>query len=320
MGISERLSEFGQEYADYEPSNVQSLIVATGEWLERILGEAGAVDAAMKQLYFALCPANPQEPARPWRELWQDLSEGLELPVGQALVSLNAFAFYGLPPVENVPIGQREKAIREFVGGLRALFDSIPPGWADVSDMERTILAAEARLLIDTDADVSAEQLAALARLNIRTMKNQLMPSSGSGLRTTSDGHIIARDARRWLEARPTFRSSLWRDHEVESPETSGHSDKGLENVLFVPVANDGTFFDPVSCRRAGAYTIGPKGAEERIEDYRVALERLSEMKRPAWRRPNEVGNWGIVRARDDLWLRKTAAELGLAPIAVGER
>ncbi len=62
---------------------------------------------------------------------------------------------------------------------------------------------------------------------------------------------------------------------------------------------------------RAGlGYTIGKKGFEVKIEDYRAALDRLSKMATPQRRRPNALDNWGIVSGVS--WQRKTLAELGL--------
>ncbi|PPQ32045.1 hypothetical protein CCR94_07240 [Rhodoblastus sphagnicola] len=80
---------------------------------------------------------------------------------------------------------------------------------------------------------------------------------------------------------------------------------------MFVPATKDGNLFDPKTCRRAHGYTIGKKGSEVKVEDYRSALDRLSKMPTPQWRRPNALGNWGIVSGVS--WQRKTLAELGLA-------
>jgi hypothetical protein len=82
--------------------------------------------------------------------------------------------------------------------------------------------------------------------------------------------------------------------------------------VLFVPVARDGSWFDPASCRNARGYTIGPKGAEQAVDDYKEAVARLSRMSTPYWRRPNERGHWGIVSGVS--WQRKILSEIGLEP------
>ncbi|RZN11589.1 hypothetical protein CWO91_08075 [Bradyrhizobium genosp. SA-3] len=64
-----------------------------------------------------------------------------------------------------------------------------------------------------------------------------------------------------------------------------------------MPTASDGTSFDPITCRRAGGYWVGPKGREHKYTSYRDALVALNLMAKPQWRRPNPKGNWGIVVA-----------------------
>ena len=46
------------------------------------------------------------------------------------------------------------------------------------------------------------------------------------------------------------------------------------------------------------------------VEDYLAALDRLSKMPTPHWRRPNAVGNRNLVSVVS--WQRKTLAEMGL--------
>ncbi|WP_211100143.1 hypothetical protein [Azospirillum halopraeferens] len=61
-------------------------------------------------------------------------------------------------------------------------------------------------------------------------------------------------------------------------------------------MARDGTAFVPELGNGSG-YTIGPKGAERKVGDYYQALRELRAMPKACWRRPNAVGNWGIVTA-----------------------
>ncbi|MET4603678.1 hypothetical protein ABIB90_003163 [Bradyrhizobium sp. JR4.1] len=62
-----------------------------------------------------------------------------------------------------------------------------------------------------------------------------------------------------------------------------------------IPVTADGSRFDPLTCRRAGGYWVGPKGHEVKFVRYPDALAALNLMARPRWRRPNTNGNWGLV-------------------------
>ena len=63
----------------------------------------------------------------------------------------------------------------------------------------------------------------------------------------------------------------------------------------------DGSHFHP-GLKRDGRYRIGAKGAETPHESFDDALAELHRMAVPRWRRPNEVGNWGIVSGRE--WKR----------------
>lgn len=66
----------------------------------------------------------------------------------------------------------------------------------------------------------------------------------------------------------------------------------------WVPFADDGTWFHPGLRRpRAGTYTVGEKDDEVQFDRFDLALEYLRAMPVAKWRRPNQVGNWGIVSA-----------------------
>jgi hypothetical protein len=65
-----------------------------------------------------------------------------------------------------------------------------------------------------------------------------------------------------------------------------------------VPTSKDGSRFDPKTCRRNGGYWVGAKGHEQRIEAFEDALVALAAMATPRWRRPNAVGNWGLVSGK----------------------
>lgn len=302
---AQREVEFGAEYERFEGADIVSLIVRTGEWLDTLLMNGDAVNATMRTLYERVIAATPEDVAKKgWRELWEGvaLNEQMEPKVAQFLVGLSAFAFWGLR-VDSVADGVHE--VDECVARGRELLEAIPNGWGEVSDLRETVLAAEARLRLDTGRNVAPEQLAALARISLKTMKNMLTPKAGGNeLHLDAVGEIARVDALRWLQAREGFRSSVWK--EADAP----REDKDLGQVLFVPVAKDGSWFDPVSCRRSGGYTIGPRGAEEPVHEYQEALARLWRMPVPYWRRPNSAGNWGIVAGIS--WQRKPLADLDI--------
>jgi hypothetical protein len=53
---------------------------------------------------------------------------------------------------------------------------------------------------------------------------------------------------------------------------------------------------------RAGQFTVGEKGDEQRLDSFGEALQALGRMVVPRWRRPNPKGNWGIVSG--NRWMR----------------
>lgn len=67
-----------------------------------------------------------------------------------------------------------------------------------------------------------------------------------------------------------------------------------LEDVVFVPVARDGSSFLP-EVRINGRYVIGAKGEEQKVQDYYDALSLLQRMRVPRWRRKGSAQAPGIV-------------------------
>jgi hypothetical protein len=320
----QRQQEFAKRYEDFEHADIVRLVTATGNWLERLLLEPAAVHHAMTALYAAVAgEAASLNGDADWRELWESSSSDFGLlRTSQYLVSLNAFAFWGLRPDFECFDGPADAdlpvSIGRFVAVGRALLDSVPEGWGAIGDVEKTVLAAEGRLRIDTGRGVKPEQLAALARVSLKTIKNLLTPSAGaSELSLDERGEIPAAPALRWLGSREDFKDSLWRSAPEGAPLNSKPTfSEHLGEVLFVPVARDQSWFDPVRCKRAQGYTIGPKGHEIAVSDYREALERLTRMPVPHWRRPNEKGNWGIVTGVG--WQRKPVSEIAKEDIENG--
>ncbi len=317
-----RRDEFSRHYGDtaldLEPTNVQELIAHTGEWLEVLLMDGEIVDAVMRLIYERVARPIPEEWTDwTWRRLWDELSlsDSLDLPRSQRLFSLNGFAFWGLRPEG---LGTEEdnacsiEDIESYVSEARAFLDAIPVQWEVSTGLIRnTVQAAEARVRIDAGKSVTTEQLASLARISLKSMKNLLAPKGGLAELRLVDGEVPGPDALRWLQGRPNFKSSVWMHPDGEAEPADAVAEAAdVGEVVFVPVARDGSWFDPATCRNARGYTVGPKGAEVPVNDYREALELLSRMATPHWRRPNAAGNWGIVSGVS--WQRKVVGELGV--------
>ena len=288
------MGHWAETYEDFEGADVVTLIRGVGERLAQVCLDESAVDQVMISLHEALgLPSFPADHVgdRSWRTLWSETQAGdaMELPLAQRLVGLNAYAFGGLSPVDGIcEIDDIKRAVVQVRTALGLEVDL-----AKLPDIHRTLLAADARLAIDEGHPVGPEPLAAIARLGIKSVRNAFAPSSGSGL-SVKDGKATPESAREWLMARGDFRPSMWRRDQEEAIVREPVSGE----IIWVPFAKDGTAFHPEECRRAGKYVIGPKGAEQVVEDYDAALDLLSRMRPVAyWRRPNSAGNWGIVTA-----------------------
>jgi hypothetical protein len=312
-----RLREFGEVYEDFEAEDVRDLILRAGERLAALCLDENAVDAAMKCLHRALgLPDFPTDydGDRSWRTLWKETSTVDDLPLAQRLTSLNAYAYFGLSPTHD---GQPCKIedVKSLIEAVRAAVDANSVDRSMTAAIDQTLLAAQGRFALDEGKGVAPDQLAALVRIGQKSLRNALAPSSGSGLEL-KDGAVTDASALKWLSARGDFKTSIWRDVPTNAPEPAG----AIEGeILWVPFASDNTEFHPVTCLRGASYPIGPKGSERTVSDYRQALDQLARMRpAPYWRRPNTVGNWGIVTAVG--FRPRTANELGLLPEKGGDK
>jgi hypothetical protein len=117
---------------------------------------------------------------------------------------------------------------------------------------------------------------------------------------TSIDGDIPVEQAAAWLKPRAEFWPSIWQEE---------YTEEGGDFVT-VPQASDGTVFHP-GLRRRNGYTIGEKGSEQKLDRYEDALDALTGMKEPRWRRPNKEGNWGIVKGVSWVtWARRELNQL----------
>ncbi|WP_236021273.1 hypothetical protein [Sedimentimonas flavescens] len=123
--------------------------------------------------------------------------------------------------------------------------------------------------------------------------------SSGDGGLEKVGQYVTAVSAAAWLKGRKEFFASIWPQPDEAVPEAP--SPDFSDDVVFVPVAADGSHFHP-GLARGGKFMIGAKGEEVSYPSFSEALSALQKMATPRWRRPNEAGNWGIVSGRD--WKR----------------
>lgn len=174
--------------------------------------------------------------------------------------------------------------------------------------------AVAARAALDFGGTVTAEGLQLLSGVLPAAIRNAV---SQGELHPDARGAFLANDARSWLERRRGYCPSRWTDlndgQEILDPERVITPDE--LGMIFVPQDADGTPFTPEHVVRGAksggglSITVGLKGSEKQFRDFYKALEALLKMDVPRWRRRNEAGNWGTVRARG-AWVKVSKARV----------
>jgi len=230
--------------------------------------------------------------ARCWRafEAKASGSEVLETPDVERWSAVQLFAelaFYGRygALLNELPIARRRAWIASAIGSAEWLVENAPPATNKDVPVRIIALAAGRQMLDQGDGLLDPKAIGLLGNLSEGRVRN-LMSGQDPQL-VSMQGRVPATDALRWLSGRSGFWPSIWQEEQrtIVMPER-----------LRVPQAADGSLFHP-GLRRRNGYTIGAKGSEVTIEDFDAALKALAKMSEPRWRRPNEQGNWGIVRA-----------------------
>ncbi|MGH8261186.1 MAG: hypothetical protein ACREUG_16000, partial [Steroidobacteraceae bacterium] len=140
--------------------------------------------------------------------------------------------------------------------------------------LQQLIQLATARRKVDNDEPLTIADIALLtdtkeATVTTAVHRNQL-PTYQEGSRRLA----AAAEALPWMIERgyqPTQRV----DSDSEPP--SSAAEDTAEDMTFVPVATDGSFFLP-ACRMGNGFTIGKKGQELKFDDYYEALRGLTAM------------------------------------------
>lgn len=156
---------------------------------------------------------------------------------------------------------------------------------------------------VETHPVVDVRSLAIFGGVTEGRIRNIL--SSGDGGLEKVGQCVTASSAATWLKRRKEFFASIWQQPDEASPEA--RSPDFSDDVVFVPVAADGSFFHP-GLDRGGKFMIGAKGYEVQHTTFNDALRALQKMATPRWRRPNDAGNWGIVSGRN--WKRVERRQL----------
>jgi len=312
---------FKEEYKDFEPAEISDFLdVLQEHYLPIFFG----VDRSDRMICSELDDMGVvyENPA-----MIEISHEGMaRLPIYDHMLALNAYAYYGLidreaiytiyniyyPGDESLDNITLVKALVEY---FVLLFESDNQliGYINETGMKKALSAAKARLKIDTMEKrgvVFPPDLAALVGLGLQSIHNLMAP--GKALYSGNKGAGIPVNlVDKWLKNRKNYRQSLMelspnndKSNDIKSQSTL------LQDVHFVPVAADGSWFSPQHSKE-GLYQVGSRQDENGFEDYLSALHMLTQMEVPSWRRPTEKGSWTITVGID--WIRKTGKELGLA-------
>jgi hypothetical protein len=183
---------------------------------------------------------------------------------------------------------------------------------------------ALARLKYDLGQPLKVSELAALSRVSLKRLQNAIYAKAEDAPVVDKQGMIHPAACSPWLDARDYF-PSIWRQIVALYPLDADWGDEVVfegsveqsndGEFIFVPYASDDTFFHPGlrrdgrSAKEVGGFTVGAKGAEQHFQTFEEALQALTKMETPRWRRPNtESGNWGIVSAQG--WKRVRHVDL----------
>lgn len=337
-----RLSTFLEVFTEEETDTFARSLVTVGDMVEVGFGadKAAQIMSALEQIITSVTqPDNLKLSADAgWRERFLDINVAADTPFPltlQRAQDLNAFAYFGILASWNgIKDGQTAPGLEDtlvdvpsyiedtiaILDRFISLFGKGAETWG-FSVIERTMLAARARLKIDQDEPMTVHELAAISQVVTKRLQNAMYAKSDEAPITNKDGLITPASAHRWLEARQ-YLPSLWQSFIANRAWEHNLGDQAsaqapcefikTNDFLFVPEAVDGSVFGPESCYHGSDgvkhYTIGEKQAERTFDNYDDALSALTGMVTPRWRRPNNRGNFGIVRA--ERWRRVSRAEL----------
>ncbi len=320
--IAQRWAVFWSEHKDFDSSWARNLLHMLSEFLPFVF-KRDAVRYGLKELYIrsgVQCP-----PDWNWSKDWSGAGYDLptvalrDLPIFHLALALDAYAYYGLKLASEAQHESHD--LDQFLEDIRETKAQKNPGvsltlfpleWSE-KEMNQTINAALAREKLDFPeiGGMTADELAALVKRPRKNIVNLLAPNQGI-LKLDEQGLISIESARRWLERRPDFRPSVWQLQKTNTKVSAPHSGAFLENdLVFVPIANDGTWFSPNDRNKDDTqYYVASADQEKKFADYWLALEFLHRAKVPRWRYRDATKRWRLKTSGPDAWARKPRAEI----------
>lgn len=262
-------------------------------------------------------PLGAERPAEEWREALEESESGFysEWKMGATLHSLLAYARYGilLTKTHDDEVEHVKEAIQSLLKEAADLLEQAPPavwlGDLRAKDLENYTAMASGRWALDHREAITPEALALLGGVSLSRMRG-MMTGDNVQFHRDADKKIPAEEALAWLETRDDYYPSIWRDQTPGMGSLQGDStgDQIIDEPVFVPVAADGSYFAP-GLRLKSGFQIGPEDTERFVDDFDDALEQLTKMSPPTWRRPS-TGSGRFGRVVGTKWIRMTREEL----------
>lgn len=266
--------------------------------LEHIEGLVGAEMAAVPLRQLVQPVADQGHPnAKTWRDVVDDVfAAGTVWPISDQLQHALLYGVFGVTP-KTIPMKERSVWVSNLVEEVCSFASrsDVKALGEEGNAIVRVANIASSRYALDTvRGEVDIVSMSILGSVSEGRVRN-LMSGSDGHLERGTDGGIIAMSALSWLQKRKGFMESIWKEEEVE-PEDCKRPQEAIkaEKTLFVPVARDGSIFNP-DLVRGDKFQVGAKGEERHFDTFSEALAALNSMPTPRWRRPNENGHWGIV-------------------------
>ncbi|KQT50582.1 hypothetical protein ASG52_07170 [Methylobacterium sp. Leaf456] len=301
--------QFHSQYGcgnDFEGATLIDVVIGAGRLLAEMVGSEHAdigMAALVRDLGYAV------DAPEDWAEVLRDdaFGDAYCWKVGSTFHNLNAYAYYGIALTGASGADEREAYLGNEIELADAFMAKVPfEAWGiDPADAGRTLRMARGRFALDTGGLVEPWALAEFGGVSERRIRNLMAGSER--VFDPKDGAVPSSQALDWLKQRKQFRQSTWRDQNTFEDLASVDRNETVEEMLFVPVAADGSTFHPGVGREDG-FTIGPVGRETTWPNFEEALSTLQRSPDPVWRRPTPRGL--RTQARGVRWERMTRAAL----------
>ena len=301
--VHDELMNYGEEanrdsgvHFDYG-GELLGLLAARFRVIELILGKDEVAPHLLAMLH------GPNDGGTTWSEFFENYIPSMTPHwIGTQLIdNAGMYGLYGVTPAD-VPFESRKAWVDALALELGQFRQLVTPDQAGV--IARIVNLGLSRHAMDTaEGHVDLHSLALFGGVSEGRIRN-ILSSNDSGLEKVGQ-RVTAVSAAVWLRGRKEFFASIWQQPDEIAPEVS--SPDFSDEVVFVPVAADGSTFHP-GLARGGKFKIGAKEEEVDFTTFGEALAALQKMATPRWRRPNDAGNWGIVSGRD--WKRVERRQL----------